>query len=85
MEKLYEAALGLQYLHQEHKLVHGDLKCNNILIGDGCKAKIADFGLSFVLDSNSPDKTSDQEVGAISWKAPEVIDRRTRGTFASGA
>lgn len=81
--KLYEAALGLLYLHQAHRVVHGDLKCNNILVGDDDKAKIADFGLSFVFDASAPDESSDQEVGAASWKAPEVIDKRMRGTFAS--
>lgn len=30
-----EAALGLEYLH-ERKIVHGDLRCSNILVGSDC-------------------------------------------------
>lgn len=59
-EKMHEAALGLLYLHQTHHVVHGDLKCNNILVSDDDKAKIADFGLSFVLDSNTSGEISNE-------------------------
>lgn len=78
--KLHEAALGLHYVHTRQKVVHADLKCNNLLVGEDCKAKLMDFGLSF------PASESDLHAidpGAISWKAPEVIQRKTRGTFAS--
>lgn len=84
--KLLEAARGLMYLHEQHKVVHGDLKCNNILIsgtqvsGNG-PAKLTDFGQSF----KHPDHAtpSSEEVGAIAWKAPEVISGQTRGSLAS--
>lgn len=80
--KLFEAARGLQYLHTKHKVVHGDLKCNNILIGADGNAMLTDFGLSFVL--GSPNETSDDdEIGAIRWKAPELLNGSTKGTFAS--
>lgn len=42
---LHEAALGLAYLH-ERKIIHGNLRGSNILIGDDGLAKLADFGLS---------------------------------------
>lgn len=78
--KLHEAALGLQYLHTEHKVVHGDLKCNNILIGADKKAKLADFGLSFVLGDS---RKEIPPVGAINWKAPEILNGNTLATLAS--
>lgn len=86
-EKLLEAARGLRYLHEEHKVVHGDLKCNNILVcsqqySKTKTAKLADFGLSFVVSSRVSD-SSIEEVGAIEWKAPEVIAGSSRGSFAS--
>lgn len=86
-EKLFEAARGLRYLHEEHKVVHGDLKCNNILVGgtrssDDGPAKLTDFGLSFKLSLENTDLIT-EEVGAIQWKAPEVIEGNIRGSFAS--
>lgn len=41
-------ALGMNYLHtaRERPLIHGDLKMKNVLISDGFKPKISDFGLS---------------------------------------
>lgn len=80
--KLYEAALGLRYLHVK-RVVHGDLKCNNILIGSDGLAKLTDFGLS-TLNANEPENVEESapEVGAIRWKAPEVL-RGEKATFAS--
>ncbi len=38
--------VGLDYLHKGCNLpiIHGDMKTNNILLGQNFKAKIADFG-----------------------------------------
>ncbi|KAG6599729.1 Serine/threonine protein kinase [Phytophthora cinnamomi] len=60
--KLYEAALGVQYLHSR-KIVHGDLKCNNIVVGRDNKAKVTDFGLS----------SANVVTGAWRWVAPECL------------
>jgi serine/threonine protein kinase len=42
------AARGLAYLHSgcEHKIVHCDVKPENILLADGGQVKISDFGLA---------------------------------------
>lgn len=45
---LFEASLGLQYMHSKG-IVHGDLKCDNIFVDDDEKAKVADFGFSFTI------------------------------------
>ncbi|KAG7376905.1 Leucine-rich repeat serine/threonine-protein kinase 2 [Phytophthora pseudosyringae] len=76
--KLYEAALGLLYLHRM-RVVHGDLKCNNILIGADGFAKLTDFGLSSIealeeSDRNDGSKSETFAVGAVRWKAPEVLN-----------
>lgn len=80
---LHQTALGLKYLHKKHSVVHGDMKCSNILVGEDKAAKLADFGLSFVLNPAKVDTDITDEVGAIKWKAPEILQGTTRGTFAS--
>jgi len=50
-ELLEQVADGLDYLRQ-YGIVHGDLKGTNILIDKHGKARIADFGSSFVQDFN---------------------------------
>ncbi|GMF12870.1 unnamed protein product [Phytophthora lilii] len=67
----YEAALGLSYLHAE-KVVHGDLKCNNLLVGSDYKAKLCDFGFSYVR-SQSVGMSAKSQTEAIRWKAPECL------------
>ncbi|DAZ96898.1 TPA: hypothetical protein N0F65_008909 [Lagenidium giganteum] len=69
---LYQASLGLFYLH-ERKVVHGDLKCNNILVGADGLAKIADFGFSFIR-SRSSTLSHKVQTGAVRWKAPECLN-----------
>lgn len=44
--------LGLQYMHKMDTL-HGDMKPDNVLIDNNCRAHIADFGLSFNFKKNA--------------------------------
>lgn len=79
--KLAESARGIQYLHARD-VVHGDLKCNNILIGRDGKAKVTDFGLSSKICQI--DTTGDKVTGAIRWVAPECLGQNgLRPTKAS--
>ncbi|KAG9005570.1 hypothetical protein FRB94_001429 [Tulasnella sp. JGI-2019a] len=45
VQLIHEIALGMLYIHGKN-IVHGDLKCVNVLIDDALKARITDFGLS---------------------------------------
>lgn len=67
---LYQTSLGLEYLHAR-TIVHGDLKCNNVLVA-GDAAKLADFGFSFFCDRASL-TSSKPQTGATRWKAPELL------------
>lgn len=71
---LYEVALGLEYLH-ERGIVHGDLRCCNVLIASDGKAKLSNFGLSASTSRSS--EVSAGAVGPLRWQAPEVLEGRT--------
>ncbi|NXG24315.1 TOPK kinase, partial [Grallaria varia] len=69
-------ARGLQYLHEEKKLLHGDIKSFNVVVrGDFESVKICDVGVSLPLDENM--RVSDPElcyVGTEPWKPKEALE-----------
>ncbi|GMF25750.1 unnamed protein product [Phytophthora fragariaefolia] len=80
-EKLYEAALGLEFLH-EREVVHADLKGDNILVGSDGRAKLTDFGLSAIISDKGA--SSGSPIGALRWKAPECMGKSGQpATFTS--
>ena len=46
---IYGIASGMSYLHS-HKVIHRDLKLENILLDEYLNPKISDFGLSKIID-----------------------------------
>ncbi|RLN90984.1 hypothetical protein BBJ28_00010695 [Nothophytophthora sp. Chile5] len=80
---LYQAAIGLNYIHQK-RVVHGDLRLNNILVGAGGQAKLASFGLNAVRTCSTLSKRpaeAPRVLGGLRWRAPECLKKRP--TFAS--
>ncbi|PIK52247.1 putative lymphokine-activated killer T-cell-originated protein kinase-like [Apostichopus japonicus] len=84
-------AKALSYIHNEHKVLHGDLKSANVLIqGDFEKIKLCDFGVSVKMKDDLSDIMDESEyyIGTEPWSAKEVIigDRITDKTdiFAFG-
>ncbi|KAM3602782.1 uncharacterized protein V6R79_010413 [Siganus canaliculatus] len=69
-------ARGLQYLHNEKKLLHGDMKsCNVVIKGDFETVKICDVGVSLPLDENM--RVSDPKadyIGTEPWKPKEALE-----------
>ncbi|XP_043811710.1 proline-rich receptor-like protein kinase PERK3 [Manihot esculenta] len=54
MKIALESANGLLYLHQDRKIIHRDMKADNILLDNDFNAKVADFSLSnFLPDSGN--------------------------------
>lgn len=60
----------LSYLHSE-KIVHRDVKTENMLLDKTRTVKIADFGVARVEASNPSDMTG--ETGTLGYMAPEVL------------
>lgn len=67
-------SLGLQYLHS-HKppIVHRDLTANNVLLTQDMRAKIADFGVSRIIDGNKRLCTLTQAPGTQIYMSPESL------------
>ncbi|KAG8933235.1 hypothetical protein FRC01_010224 [Tulasnella sp. 417] len=49
---------GLKYLHEVVRLVHGDIKLENVLVDDQGSCRIADFGLARWMQEHSEEKPS---------------------------
>ncbi|MBA0716844.1 hypothetical protein Golax_004703 [Gossypium laxum] len=62
---------GLSYLHSK-KIVHRDVKTENMLLDARRNLKIADFGVARVEAQNPKDMTG--ETGTLGYMAPEVLD-----------
>ncbi|KAJ8556653.1 hypothetical protein ON010_g9311 [Phytophthora cinnamomi] len=80
---MFQVAAGLQYLH-DHKIIHGDLKGNNIVVSTDGTAMLTDFGFSFLDNGSCSIITRRDQLGALQWRAPEfVLNTAERPTYAS--
>ena len=70
---------GLAYLH-ENKIVHRDLKCDNILLDEGSNCKLADFGTSKFTQNVRSLSGCDTFCGTINWTSPEFMQSGIYGT-----
>ena len=78
-----EVAKALKYLHEDKKILHGDLKAANVLIvGDFDAVKLCDFGVTLPLDNTGKADPKVQYVGTEPWSAKEVIDEEDITTKA---
>ncbi|KAI9310083.1 kinase-like domain-containing protein [Dichotomocladium elegans] len=62
-----ETLKGLEYMHSK-RLLHRDIKCENLLLGWHGEVKVADFGLAARTDQDNRDR-----LGTTKWMAPEVV------------
>ena len=69
---LFEVTSGLRYLHEEHSLVHRDLKAANVMLTWDAQrdatVRIVDFGISKQVAT-----TTSTMIGTPLYMSPEVI------------
>ncbi|NXD04285.1 PAK1 kinase, partial [Certhia familiaris] len=74
---LSQCLKGLAFLHA-NKVIHRDIKSDNILLGLDGFIKLADFGLCALL---SPEQSKWRSmVGTTRWMAPKVVRREPYGS-----
>ena len=69
---MYSVLKGINYLHC-NKMIHRDIKSDNVLLDDYGNAKLADFGVSAKLMSTYGSKES--VIGTPFWMSPEILSR----------
>lgn len=67
-----DVARGLAHLHQASRLIHGNLKSTNVLLGGDFEACITDYGLT-VFDTEQAEDTA-----LLVYKAPECLKSNKR-------
>lgn len=75
---LYQTLQGIDFLHQS-EIIHRDIKAGNILFDKEGNIKLADFGVSAILQSHDEKRTT--MAGTWHWMAPEVIDPSDTGGY----
>ncbi|KAI3465874.1 hypothetical protein Pfo_022537 [Paulownia fortunei] len=71
---ILDIAKGLAYLHEDcrQKIIHLDIKPQNILLDENYNAKLADFGLSKLIDRNQSQVVTTMR-GTPGYLAPEWL------------
>ncbi|XP_020594665.1 G-type lectin S-receptor-like serine/threonine-protein kinase SD2-5, partial [Phalaenopsis equestris] len=71
---ILDIAKGLCYLHEEcrHRIAHLDIKPQNILLDEKFKAKVADFGMSKLIDREQREVMTRMR-GTPGYLAPEWL------------
>lgn len=73
-----QVAEALRYIHEEKRLVHRDLKPQNLLLRADGLLLLSDFGLTTIIQSSARSQPSGTMAGTNAYIAPEQIKGRPR-------
>ncbi|PON67183.1 Tyrosine-protein kinase [Trema orientale] len=73
-----DVAQGLAYIHHGSRLIHGNLKSSNVLLGPDFEACLTDYSLSVMADSSAND-----DPDSAGYRAPETRKSSRRATAKS--
>lgn len=79
LKLLQSSAAGIAHLHREH-IVHRDIAARNILVSSPLRAKVADFGMSRIVNQFDDKGVTASNIGPIRWMSPESIGKREYST-----
>lgn len=71
----------IAHLHRSG-IIHRDLAARNILLGAGLKAKVADFGMSRIVDKFEQKGQTTANIGPIKYMAPVRVNEPRSSAFA---
>ncbi|KAG8921830.1 hypothetical protein FRC02_012336 [Tulasnella sp. 418] len=82
---LHDVAEGLSYLHAL-KIVHGDIKGENILVNSKGRASLCDFGMSHFIEKaiqmTGFTTTTNQSGGTMRFMSPELFEDKPKTTMS---
>lgn len=77
MPYVQQVASALQYAHDQ-KLIHRDVKPQNILLDQSGELKLSDFGIALIEQNSQSQQTEEAILGTIAYMAPEQLQGRAR-------